>query len=210
MTTPSNSGHAPAGHPSGFASQYQPPPWYQGAPANTGNGIPWHSVYPAASSAGPPLPRYASWLQRAGAFLLDLAINYGPLWLLIGIGTEIDDRSSGDTGEIVGAVLGWVALLLMISTLAFQVIREGRTGQTLGKKVLGIRAIRDRDGLALGAGLTLGRRLLQLVVNFPVFGLGWWWAMGDDKRQTFADKITGVIVVRADAMPVAQAAALRH
>ncbi|MFC5745657.1 RDD family protein [Actinomadura rugatobispora] len=144
----------------------------------------------------PQHPPYAGWSQRAGAFLLDVLINFGPFWLLVLIGGLIDDMSPGDSGEVVGAILGWAGILAMIPAVTFQLVREGRTGQTVGKKALGIRAVRDRDGRTPGIGLALGRRLAQFL-NYPLFGLGWWLALGDPKKQTFADKITSVVVVRA-------------
>ncbi|MEU5958183.1 RDD family protein [Streptomyces sp. NPDC047525] len=139
-------------------------------------------------------------MQRADAFLLDSAINFGPMWLLIWIGYAIDEQSSGDSGEVPAAILSWVGIITMIAAVVVQLIREGRTGQTVGKRVFGIRAVRDRDGLPPGVGLALSRRLCQ-VLNYPVFGLGWLWAIWDTKKQTFADKITGAVVVTADAGP---------
>ncbi|MBT2399451.1 RDD family protein [Streptomyces sp. ISL-100] len=166
--------------------------------------------YPPFPQPGSPYapqhPPYAGWLRRAGAFLLDILINFGPMWLLMGIANAIGEGRSGDSGEIPAAILGWGGLIAMIATLVVQLMREGRTGQTVGKRALGIRAVRDRDGLMPGIGLALGRRLCQFL-NYAVFGLGWWWAIWDTKSQTFADKITSVVVVRADAGPARQPAA---
>ncbi|MER7400831.1 RDD family protein [Streptomyces sp. NPDC000151] len=164
---------------------------------------PYGAPYPPPQQAGfpyaPQHPPYAGWLQRAGAFLLDILINFGPVWALVGIGTSIDERS-GESGEVFATIVSWVGILAMIVAVVLQLRSEGRTGQTVGKKVLGIRAIRERDGQMLGVGLALGRRLLQFLNNV-VFGLGWWWAIWDVRSQTFADKITSVVVVRADAAP---------
>lgn len=150
-------------------------------------------------------PPYAGWMQRVNAFLLDSLINFGPMWLLIGVAYAIDEKSSGDSGEIPAAILSWVGIIAMIATCVVQLIREGRTGQTVGKKALGIRAVQDPDGLTPGVGLALSRRLCQFL-NWPVFGLGWWWAGWDAKKQTFADKITGVVVVTAEFGPARQSA----
>ncbi|MFG2651337.1 RDD family protein [Streptomyces sp. NPDC048436] len=145
-------------------------------------------------------------MQRADAFLLDSLINFGPMWLLIGIGYAIDEKSSGDRGEIPAAILSWVGIIAMLVAIVVQLIREGRTGQTVGKKALGIRAVQGGDGLVPGVGLALSRRLCQFL-NWPVSGLGWWWAGWDTKKQTFADKITGVVVVTAESGPSRQLAA---
>ncbi|WP_369213939.1 RDD family protein [Streptomyces flavofungini] len=143
-------------------------------------------------------PRYASWGQRAGAFLLDCLINFGPFWLIMGIAEALGDDNSG---EGLDTYLGWVAVAYMLAACVWQAVREGRTGQTVGKKTVGIRAIRTYDALAPGGPLAFTRRLCQFL-NYPAFCLGWLWASWDDKAQTFADKITKVVVVRADSGPV--------
>ncbi|MGW5736374.1 MULTISPECIES: RDD family protein [Streptomyces] len=148
---------------------------------------------------------YAAWLPRAEAFFLDCLINFGPMWALMGVGYAIDEQSSGDSGEVPASIVSWVGILAMLVAVVLQLIREGRTGQTVGKAFFAIRAVRDSDGLAPGVGLALSRRLCQFL-NWPVFGLGWWWAIWDTKKQTFADKITGVVVVGADVEPARQPA----
>jgi uncharacterized RDD family membrane protein YckC len=75
-------------------------------------------------------------------------------------------------------------------------IRQGRTGQSIGKGVLGIRLLRDRDGSTLGAGLSFGRYILHILDAIPC-GLGYLWPLWDAKRQTFADKIVSSVVVKA-------------
>ncbi|GAB2807844.1 RDD family protein [Streptomyces daliensis] len=184
--------------PYGYPPQQQPQPQPYGYPyAPPQPGLPY------ASAFAPPLPPRAGWGQRAGAFLLDVAINFGPMWLLMGVAIGIEE-SSGESGEVVANILSWLGILAMIVAVVFQLMREGLTGQTVGKGVLGIRAMRERDGQQpLGIGLAFGRRLLQCL-NYPLFGLGWWWPLWDDKSQTFADKLTGVVVVRADPAPVPQ------
>ncbi|UNZ15737.1 RDD family protein [Streptomyces sp. 891-h] len=148
----------------------------------------------------PPHPSYASWLRRASAFLLDIALNSAPLFLLMIFENAVWEPI-GENGETIANALACTGLLVTSAVVLYQLIREGRTGQTVGKELLGIRALRDHGGQMLGVGLALGRRLLQFL-NYPVFGLGWWWALGDAKNQTFADKLTSVVVVRANAAPL--------
>lgn len=188
--------------PYGYPPQQQPQQGYGYPPQQQAYGSPYPPPQQAGFSYAPQQPPYAGWLQRAGAFVLDVLINFGPMWLLVGIGSGIE-ASSGESGEVFANIVAWIGILAMIVAVVFQLRREGRTGQTVGKKVLGIRAVRERDGQMLGVGLALGRRLLQFLNNV-VFGLGWWWAIWDAKSQTFADKITSVIVVRADAAPMPQ------
>ncbi|MEU7648067.1 RDD family protein [Streptomyces huasconensis] len=136
---------------------------------------------------------YASWGQRAGAFALDCLINFGPLWLGVGVANMIGE---GNTGEGLALIVSWSGVVAMIVACVVQAIREGRTGQSIGKTALGIRVVRTYDGLVPGAPLAFARRLCQFL-NYPAFCLGWLWACWDQKKQTFADKITGVVVLQA-------------
>ena len=72
-------------------------------------------------------------------------------------------------------------------------IRAGRTGQSWGKKVVGIRLVREADGQPIGAGLAFVRDLAHVVDGF--FYLGYLWPLWDPKRQTFADKICSTVVL---------------
>ncbi|WP_258052602.1 RDD family protein [Streptomyces sp. Ru73] len=183
------------GYPSQQGYGYPPQQPGYGYPPQQPAGMPYAQQQPwAPDGAQPP---YAGWMQRAGAFLLDALINFGPFWVLTGIGAGIEE-SSGESGEVLANVVSWIGVLAMIAAVVYQLRREGRTGQTVGKKALGIRAVRERDGRMLGFGLALGRRLLQFL-NYAIVGLGWWWAIWDIRHQTFADKIASVIVLRADA-----------
>ena len=163
-----------------------------------------HPQYPQyPHPQNPEYTPYASWGQRAGAFLLDCLINFGPFWLLMLIADVIDDRNSGEGLDLY---LSYVAMAYVIVACIVQAVREGRTGQSLGKTVLGIRVVRMSDGLAPGGGLAFVRRLCQFL-NYPAFCLGWLWASWDPKSQTFADKITGVVVISADAAVAPHSAA---
>ncbi|MEU1120920.1 MULTISPECIES: RDD family protein [unclassified Streptomyces] len=122
-------------------------------------------------------------------------INFGPLWLLMEAADVIGD---GNTGEGLALYVSWMGIAYMIGACITQAIREGRTGQSAGKTVLDIRVVRASDGHAPGGSLAFARRLCQFL-NFPALCLGWLWASWDPKAQTFADKITGAVVISADA-----------
>jgi hypothetical protein len=68
------------------------------------------------------------------------------------------------------------------------------TGQTIGKKLLGIKVV-SLDG----SPLNWRKGILRTVGYIPsyVFGLGFLWATGDTYKQTWHDKITGTVVVRS-------------
>jgi uncharacterized RDD family membrane protein YckC len=92
--------------------------------------------------------------------------------------------------------LGWLALFAALAWAIYNRYLEGTTGQSVGKKMVGTRLIRDRDGQHLGAGLAIVRMFVHIVDGLPCY-LGYLWPLWDAKKQTFADKILGSVVVKA-------------
>jgi uncharacterized RDD family membrane protein YckC len=170
---------------------YAQQPWGQ---PPTGPGPGW-------SGYGPPAPSlpYASWLQRVGATFLDwLALMACFIPLLLGLvalaGQSFDDSGNGSVGA--GAVaLILVGVLLPLAFWVWNYWREGTTGATVGKRALGLVVIRESTGAFLGGWLALGRQILHAVDSTLCY-LGYLWPLWDSKRQTFADKIVGTVVVR--------------
>ncbi|MEU1329797.1 RDD family protein [Streptomyces sp. NPDC005865] len=211
---PESTPHGPYGYPAAQPPISEPPqqylnPQYPQHPQYPQGQYPQYPQYPHPQSPHPqhtPYPQYphsqnpeytpyAGWGQRAGAFLLDCVINFGPLWLFMEAADVIGD---GNTGEGPALYVSWMGIAYMIGACIAQAIREGRTGQSAGKTVLDIRVVRASDGHAPGGPLAFARRLCQFL-NFPALCLGWLWASWDPKAQTFADKITGAVVISADA-----------
>ncbi|GAB4582969.1 RDD family protein [Nocardia sp. IFM 10818] len=158
---------------------------------------------------GAPQAPYASWGQRAGSFLLDYLIVGVPAGILYGlaatVGTEpieCDFSSSYSTGctgggySAVGMILMLLGWLIAIGGTIYLGYLEGSTGQTPGKKVVGLRTIREADGQLLGAGAGVGRKFAHIVDGLPCY-IGYLWPLWDAKKQTFADKIVKSIVVKA-------------
>ena len=84
-----------------------------------------------------------------------------------------------------------------------QIIRQGRTGSSLGKQWVGIRVIREDYGQPLGGWLTFGRSLLHILDGLPCY-LGYLWPLWDAKRQTFADKLVHSVVLHQPQVAQAQ------
>jgi uncharacterized RDD family membrane protein YckC len=145
---------------------------------------PWGSDGGAPRPAGPPL---ASWGHRLGALLVDVLIG-----IAIGVAVRIVLNVLGVTSFRAQSS---ITNLASISYWIWNHVRQGRTGQTIGKGVLGIRLAR-LDGITPpGVWLSIGRGILHFVVDFPPCLLGYLWPLWDEKRQTFADKIVNTVVV---------------
>lgn len=173
---PPGGGDSPPPPPpaSGAAGGYPPPPPGGYAQPGWGTGPP---PPPTPGWTGPPL---ATWGQRLGSGVLDYVVPYLP-------------------ALVVSRAAPALSLLLNLAGLAFIVwnkVQEGNTGQGWGKRQMGLRLARLSDGQNVGGGVAVGRWLAHIVDGLPC-GLGYFWPLWDDKRQTFADKLLGTVVVKA-------------
>lgn len=168
--------------PYGQAPYGQQPSRYGQAPyGQPGYGQPGHGTAPA----------YAHWGKRVGAYVIDsLILLAAYLPAVIGSPMLEDPETRG-----AGTVLSAVGTVLMIAVFVWNVcLKQGRTGYTVGKGVLGIRLLKEATGQPIGAGMSFVRQIAHLLDSLACY-LGWLWPLWDSKRQTFADKILGTVVV---------------
>jgi uncharacterized RDD family membrane protein YckC len=210
MTTPEDpfqtpaEGESPTPPPPPYVAPPAAPPAYGGQPPQYGAPPPGYGAPPPgygtppggyggpppgwAGGYGPPTPTsgYASWGKQVGATLLDAVIVI-PFVIVAVIFFAI--------GHGIGPAIGVIAY---IGAIAFglwnQVFRQGKTGQTIGKQQLGIKVIREADGQIIGPGMTFVRQLAHVLDSITCY-IGYLWPLWDDKRQTFADKVIGTIVI---------------
>lgn len=145
--------------------------------------------------SGPPLAR---WATRVGGSLIDNGITVAIVVVGLLFGMVLGAMRYGG-GPKLGVVLG------ALGAVGFSVrnlVEQGQTGQTFGKRQVGVRLIRVRDRRAVGPLRSLGRHMLHLVDVAPL-GAGLLWPLRDAKRQTFADKLAGTVVVIGRELPVA-------
>jgi uncharacterized RDD family membrane protein YckC len=157
------------------APQYGAPP-----PPAYGSQPPAYGGYQEAPYGGPPYggAELAPWIYRVGGYLIDLVIVAVPS-VLLGVIT-----SSRVVYDIVAFILA-----LGLGYL------NGAQGQTPGKRVIGIKLVREQDGQLIGGGLGIVREIAHFLDTLACF-LGWFWPLWDAKRQTFADKVMGTIVIK--------------
>ena len=95
-------------------------------------------------------------------------------------------------------VAGGIALILaaLLITFVLYVRALGKTGQTWGRKIVGVKVVDEMTGEPLGFGKALGRVLFAAAISAQIFYLGYLWMLWDDKQQTWHDKVVGSIVVR--------------
>jgi uncharacterized RDD family membrane protein YckC len=130
---------------------------------------------PAVSPAA-----YANWGQRVAGYLID----YVPIFALELIG--IISRNAFIWLLVILASIGW--------WIYNRCIQAGRTGQSLGKKTLHLRLISEKTGEPIGAGMAFARDVCHILDSLACY-IGWLFPLWDAKRQTFADKIVGTVVI---------------
>jgi uncharacterized RDD family membrane protein YckC len=143
-----------------------------------------NSVTPPSSAAGPTGPR-AGFFPRFGAALID--------WVILFV-----------VGLVLPAVLGRVAgtaVGILIGISYFGYLEGSASGQTLGKRALGIRVIDYRTGGPIGFGRAVLRYFARIISTLPCL-LGYFWMLWDKERQTWHDKLISDVVVPTSAYPV--------
>ena len=128
----------------------------------------------------------AGFLQRFGAYFIDVIILAIPQWILTAIAPDA-----------VGIIY---VLFFLIGVAYFVYFEGGPTGQTIGKKAIGIRVY----DLAQGGPIGYGRaaiRYIGRIASFIVVLLGYLWMLWDGEKQTWHDKFAGSVVVPASAYP---------
>jgi uncharacterized RDD family membrane protein YckC len=102
------------------------------------------------------------------------------------------------TGEsTVGGPLYWLMALVAFLVSGYnRWFLAGRTGQSWGRKALGITLLDEQTGQPIGAGKAFLRDLAHFVDSVICY-IGWLFPLWDAKRQTIADKIVRTVVVSA-------------
>jgi uncharacterized RDD family membrane protein YckC len=157
------------------------------------------ATYPPPPQAGPPPyvgsgasgPRAGFW-SRFGAVLLD-----GLIVAVVPVIVFIIGGVSGSDGLLV---LGYVAYFAIF--IAYEIyFHGGHTGQTIGKRALGIRVVDFSTGGPIG----YGRATLRVIgrwISGAVCYLGYLWMLWDKEKQCWHDKMANDVVVPVSHYPI--------
>jgi uncharacterized RDD family membrane protein YckC len=163
------------------------------APIADVNGSPAEQVGPLASRG-----------SRLGANLLDGLVYLGPA-VVAGVGLALfagGRQQPAGALQTGGVVLGIAGLLGFLALLIFQLYRLATTGQTLGKKWVGVRVVKlDGAPVNFSSAVMLRGLLPGLLGAVPY--VGWLFALVDiffifrDDRRCIHDLIATTKVVEA-------------
>jgi uncharacterized RDD family membrane protein YckC len=128
-------------------------------------------------------PRAGFW-DRVGAVLID-----GALFFVI---NELLVITLKTAGQALGTLLG---------IAYFTYFEGGPTGQTLGKRAVGIRVIDFDTGGPIGYGRAFIRWLGRIVSAIALL-IGYFWMIWDKEKQCWHDKFAGDVVVPVSSYPL--------
>ena len=132
-----------------------------------------------------PLADFGS---RTISFLVDYVAPAIVLNLLLSIAAVVGSPAWRPAIVVVGS-------LALLSFLVWNSGHlQGTTGRSLGRRMAKTSLVTVQAGQPLGFGLALARQICHVLE----FGVGFLWPLWDSRRQTFADKIVGTVVIRAD------------
>lgn len=206
-----------------MSSPPPPPPPPGGPDPRSGGGQQaqapgWGQAPQAAGPVRPARwPGYAEWIQRVAALLIDSAIVFVafvvPYFSLVFLGGFINILAQGAPGAaLIGFAMTLTGMALAVGTLIGvwiwnYGIRQGRTGQTVGKQLLSIRVVR-LDGAPLDVGLSIGRTLLASVLTSATCYINALWPLWDERAQALHDKVVSTVVVKVPPAPLRPPGAL--
>lgn len=134
----------------------------------------------------------ASWGTRAVAFLIDWGI--GIAIIIVGL---ILAAILGAISDALGGIMIAVAYLGLFGYSIWNlVVRQGQTGQTIGKAQQNIKLIADATHQPVGAGMAFVRYLLGAIINFACY-IDYLWPLWDQDKKRLSDKILNFSVVQA-------------
>jgi uncharacterized RDD family membrane protein YckC len=146
---------------------------------------------PGMTPGGASGPRAGFWSRFAAVLVDGIIVAIVPA-IIIGIGAGANSSGLIAVGWILGVLFG------VFYEIYFH---GGRTGQTIGKKMLGIRVV----DFATGGPIGYGRAFLRLIgryISGLVCYLGYLWMLWDKEKQCWHDKMANDVVVPVSAYPV--------
>lgn len=129
----------------------------------------------------PPAAGYgqlAEWPARAQAGLIDY---FGPLILAFIV-------------YFISSTLGGLVWLVALGWGFYNAYLNGETGQSFGKKTVGLKLVGEQTGQVIGGGSGIVRMLCH-IIDGAICYIGYLFPLWDAKKQTIADKIMKTVVI---------------
>lgn len=173
MPPPGGGGYGPPpGGGYGPPPGQQPPPGY-GAPQGYG--------------AGPA--QLATWGERVVAYLIEYAISIA-VWVVGFILAAV----FGAIADALGLIVILITYVAAVGFSIYNMYLNGATGQSVGKRLTGLKVVGEQTGQPIGGGMGVVRGFAHIVDGLVCY-IGFLLPLFDDKKQTIADKLVSTLVI---------------
>jgi uncharacterized RDD family membrane protein YckC len=145
---------------------------------------------------------YGGFWRRFTAFSIDKLIlaAIGVMLFFVGsvaLGMGVSPYDMAEQPEVLFAlglkVMAIYQAITLFLDMAYFTYFHGTTGQTPGKRLMGLRVVQD-TGEALSLGTAFLRWVGYIVSALPLL-MGFIWAGVDRRKQAWHDKIAGTVVI---------------
>ncbi|MCU1354075.1 MAG: domain containing protein [Acidimicrobiales bacterium] len=143
---------------------------------------PGYSAPPAygAPAGGAPQGQLVEWPQRVLATIVDWVLLV-PVMIVAVIFLKIF------------APLGFIMYLGVIAASFYFSYLTGETGQSPGKRLIGIKVVSEQTGQPIGGGMGIARSFIHIIDSICL--IGYLSPLWDAKKQTFTDKVQSTVVI---------------
>lgn len=148
---------------------------------------------------------YGGFWRRFFAFMIDETILTAIGWILFVIGGTALNLGIQTREMFFDEDMFWglgfryfilYQFLTGLLSMAYFTYLHGTMGQTLGKKILGLKVMQE-TGESMRPGLAF-LRWVGYLINAVCMNLGFIWIAFDGRKQGWHDKIAGTVVIRAE------------
>jgi uncharacterized RDD family membrane protein YckC len=141
--------------------------------------------------------RLASWGIRVVSYIIDWLFGVlltAPGGVLIGVGAAVSHGGVRAALIAVGSVLVVIGGIIQIWQSGW---RQGAVGQSWGKSITGLRTVGAHTMRPIGGPRGLLRWFVDTILGvvWILQLLNYLWPLWDDRRQTWADKVAGSVVL---------------
>jgi uncharacterized RDD family membrane protein YckC len=175
-------------------------------------GTAWSRSPGPIAPAGSPALEPAGVLRRGWAALLDVAFQSSASVIAVltvtrMYGDPVFEKSRSLVRESDGLYIvetwgpsstaSWVLWLLWIPWLVYWFWAETHSGQTLGKRLAGLRVVREDTGGRISFGQALTRALFLMIGSLGLYIPTLVTMLVSERNQRLGDKVAGTLVVRS-------------
>ncbi|UZN02528.1 RDD family protein [Cellulomonas sp. S1-8] len=161
------------------------------------------TTLPLPATTDVVMPQLASWGRRVVAALLDSAVLGAVAWFAVG--DEVAAPSLQPTFDSAGpdATLPWTSSGVLVGAWLALLVLQGLTGQTPGRRVLGIEVVRAPVDGPVGGPPGVVRSVLRWCAHLldAIVFIGYLRPLWHAERRTVADSIVGTVVAHRPPAP---------